>query len=321
MPLNARLDYSSEPVIPLNETQSDVRKDLLKKYQSGEIETHEVPCYCGDAGGQEIALKDRFGFPVRTVLCMRCGLLRTSPRMTPAAAALFYEKEYRELYEGFWRTVEARFEYDLRLGEQRIALMPRLMSKVETVFDVGCAAGGMLQALKNIGKVTAGCDMDRRYLEYGRGKGLHLVEGGVKELIDDVGAPADLAVFFHVLEHFFDLKRELEEVVDAVRPGGFVLVLVPGLATVASNYRGDLLLYFQNAHNYHFSAPVLRYVLESVGVKVLTVKEEGFALIQRPETWSKNEAPILNLPVSAGMENMARLRRLEAGSQATAQGF
>jgi SAM-dependent methyltransferase len=318
MPLNARLGYSSEPAISLNEVQSDARRTLLEKYQSGEIQTQDVPCYCGDTGGQEIALKDRYGFPVRTVLCMRCGLLRTSPRMTPASAERFYKEYYRTLYDGAWGGPEARFEHNLRLGERMISKIPLLVSKVQTVFDVGCAAGGMLQAFKNIGKTTAGCDMDRRYLEYGLSKGLHLVEGGGKELLEDFGAPADLVILSHVLEHFFDLKRELEEVVDTVRPGGFVLILVPGLDTVATAYRGDLLLYLQNAHNYHFSAPVLRYVLESVGVKVLAADEEGVALIQRPEAWSKTDAPILNLPASAGMENMARLLRLEAGVQAAA---
>ena len=312
MSLNPRLDYSPDPLIPLNESQERARVALLELYQSGEMETEEVPCYCGEEGGQEIAARDRYGFPVRTLLCMRCGLLRTSPRMSAAFADRFYRDLYRPLYDPAWNHPELRFEHDRRRGARMVSKIPTLLSKIETVFDVGCAAGGALEAFRQAGKRTAGCDMTARYIEFGRSRGLQLVEGEAAELVDAFGGRADLVIFSHVLEHLFDLKREFEEVLDAVRPGGFVLVMVPGLDTVATDYRGDLLLYLQNAHNYHFSAATLRMVPESCGATVLVAEEDGTALVQRPDGWEKGREHSIEISPRAGMENLSRLLRFES---------
>lgn len=318
MPLNARLQYSQTLTLALNEKQIAVRDQILDRYLSGEIETESVPCYCGDDGGQEIALKDRYGFPIRTVLCMRCGLLRTSPRMKLSSARRFYAESYRVLYDGGDEKPDDRFATDLHTGQKMIQSVPRLMSMVETVFDVGCASGGILKAFQNAGKQTAGCDMNRTYLEYGRQQGLHLIEGEVATLAAEYEKQADLVLLSHVLEHFFDLKSEFEAVVDAARPGGFIIVIVPGLATVASTYRSDLLLYFQNAHNYHFGAPTLRYVLESTGVEVMTVDADGVALVRRPENWERGRFHETTPPPSAGLENLSLLLRFESALQVTA---
>ena len=155
MSLNPRLDYSPEP-FALNEAQEKARVALLELYQSGEMATEEVPCYCGEEDGQEIATRDRYGLPVRTLLCMRCGLLRTSPRMSAAFATRFYRDFYRPLYDPAWNRPDIRFEYDLRNGEKIVGTNPALPARVETVFDVGCAAEG------NLGSLSANGQADRR---------------------------------------------------------------------------------------------------------------------------------------------------------------
>ncbi len=311
MALNDRLEYSPEPAIPLTPAQEAARLRILDKLRCRVYELEEVPCLCGALDGHEVAARDRYGFEVRTVLCMRCGLLRTSPRMTAESTSAFYRDDYRALYTDGLVDLDEFHRFCILRGEKLFQDAPNLFGSVHTIFDIGCASGGMLEAFSTRGKEVAGCDMNRPYLEFGRARGLDLVEGETKELLAHKGKQADLVILSHVMEHFLDLKAELENVL-AVKEEGVALIMVPSIETVATDYQGDLLRYFQNAHNYHFSASTLQHVLESVGVQVIAVQPDGTALIMRPIGWQPGQTYDVPIPKSSAMENLSFLLKLEA---------
>jgi SAM-dependent methyltransferase len=293
--------------------QEQVRQRILRKFQDRVYTLEEVSCYCGESNGHEIALRDRYGFEVRTLLCMRCGLFRTSPRMTAESTQAFYLDDYRALYTDGRMDLLSFHEFCLRRGRNIIDTMPNLLARIDTVFDIGCASGGMLEAFSKHGKRVTGCDVNPEYLRFGRARGLDLVEGETEELLIHTGYQADLVILSHVMEHFLDLRNGLESVFSAVREDGFALVIVPSIETVATDYQGDLLRYFQNAHTYHFSAATLRYVLESVGMNVIAVQPDGAALVMRPKGWQTGRTYDVSIPKQAAMENMALVIKLETG--------
>jgi hypothetical protein len=76
-------DAGKEPAILLNDTQREGIERVLKKIRKGYYTLEEASCICGEKDNSIlIAQKDRYGFPVESRLCLRCGILRTSPRFS-----------------------------------------------------------------------------------------------------------------------------------------------------------------------------------------------------------------------------------------------
>lgn len=280
--LSTRLEHSPQPWIRLSPGQLEARQRVLAKLADGTYEQESVPCFCGlPEADLVIAERDRYGLPVRTALCQHCGILRTTPRMTADATARFYGDDYRDLYTGPGN-VESLYESQVERGHGLVKLLTKLLPQVDSVYEIGCGAGGLLTPFAQAGKRVAGVDLGDEYLAYGRQQGLDLVHGRAGDLLAHRGEAADLVLLLHVLEHYLDLSSSLDETLSIVKPGGLLLVEVPGLATIATGYHGDILRYLQNAHTYHFSGPTLRFVLERCGLEVLACTEDAIALCRRP---------------------------------------
>ncbi|MCP4606765.1 MAG: class I SAM-dependent methyltransferase [Proteobacteria bacterium] len=309
MSLSARLKLLPEGEIKLNADQITTRDRIRSRLEEGIYQLEEVQCFCGEKEALTIAARDRYGLAVNTLLCMNCGLMRTSPRMTEETTKRFYKEDYRALYSSTI-TNEQLFETEVMKGRMLVRDMPFLMKKVETVYDLGCGAGGMLLPIAEAGKTVAGCDIGEEMLAVGRANGLELINGGPQDLMEKTGGQADLVLLSHVVEHFLDLREELEMAIQTVRPGGFVLVQLPGIRAIPDSYDANLLLYLQNAHTYHFTAQTLSYVLKSVGLDVVMVDEQISAAAMRPQGWSKG-APSLDPPVGEALSVLSFLAELE----------
>lgn len=281
MVLSQRLGPGTTATIHLTPEQYAVRDRILERLASGEYRLKSMPCFCGNVEGLVLAERDRYGLPVRTVLCQDCGLMRTDPYMDPETTRRFYEEDYRDLYSADGPTL--LFEGQRRKGE---ILGSRLMKipGIETVYDVGCGAGGLLMPFAEAGCEVAGCDYGEEHLAYGRARGLDLVQGSVGELLERRGGQqADLVMLMHVAEHFVDLRAELGAVIEAIKPGGLLMIEVPGVKSVhIGAYKGDLLRYLQNAHTFHFCGATLSWVARSLGLIVHTVDDLVLMLAQRP---------------------------------------
>ena len=76
----------------------------------------------------------------------------------------YWEKD--RMHQGI-TTMQESAEWDIylkaRLGIlQRLDLLPATTSSSKSVFEIGCAEGMLLHALKKRGMTVAGCEMNRR---------------------------------------------------------------------------------------------------------------------------------------------------------------
>ena len=264
-------------MIPLTAAQIEIRDRVAARLADGTYAQEEVPCLCGRDGGEVIAERDRYGLPVRTVLCPDCGLLRTSPRMTPEATSRFYEEDYRGLYTGH-ENRERLFQGQVRGGMFLLQQLGRLLTEGAKVYEVGCGAGGVLLPFARAGCHVSGVDLGSEYLEIGRREGLDLLHGDARTLLAERGGDADLVIVRHVLEHFLDLPGEVAALADLLAPGGVLWVEVPGVLAIGEQYGGDFLRFLQNAHTYHFTARTLAYALARCDLEVRVTTEHAFGL-------------------------------------------
>lgn len=262
--LSPRYTNDGAAVLSLNPAQLAARDAFLEKLGSGHYQLESQDCLiCSGRSFEPVAEKDRYGLPVSVMICRDCGLVQTSPRLTEAANREFYDSEYRPLYVGTERPTHAFFCRQVEQGQKiihRLETKARFKFCGQTVVEIGCGAGGILEAFNKRGCQVMGFDWGTDYLKFGRNEfGLDLRVGGLMALPAQI--KPDLVIYSHVLEHVSDPRAELRQLHSRLRPDALIYIEVPGVKNVARAYEGDFLQYLQNAHISHFTQQTLTNLL------------------------------------------------------------
>lgn len=257
-----RLAGPGPAAMPLSTGQRRAVEAFRVKLARGEYPQTPHPCLCGVRDDERVAGRDRYGLPLETVLCRRCGRMRSDPYFSEDALAAFYRDDYRAIYSSALEPA-VLFDDELRAGEKLArALAAQPGVDASTVFEIGCGAGGVLEAFRARGARVAGCDFDERHLAFGRARGLALENGDLDALRPH--GTASLVLLRHVLEHLRDPVVELRRVAAMLAPGGRLCVELPGIFSIGRDY-GDLALFLQNAHAWHFGLGTLDSTLALAG--------------------------------------------------------
>ena len=90
----SRFKEPGKPSIPLAPSQIEGIREYVEQCANGAYSFVRVPCLCGSNRSYCIGLNDRYGLSVESHLCMRCGILRTNPRLTEESLNKFYTELY-----------------------------------------------------------------------------------------------------------------------------------------------------------------------------------------------------------------------------------
>jgi len=255
--ISGRYTNDGTSLVPLN----DLQKKYIFEFRNDKRFEYKTVEQCVLCGGTEfilIAEKDRYGIPVDTAVCDRCGLIFSLTQMTDESAKIFYSEYYRKIYEGV--EVPPIQYYKSYLGKRGI---PRFLNHFSTVVEIGTGGGWNLlkYKLKNIKHY--GFDYDENYIAFGKNKfGLNLFNGGVKKA-KELGVKADYVILCHVLEHTMNPVEFLSEIQDIMQDNAILDVTVPSASLLLMGGAGtgyDLLGTLQNAHIYLFDRFVLQYI-------------------------------------------------------------
>ena len=238
-------------------------KSVCLRLLSGEYQVEQVQCLCGETEERCIATIDRYGIPHRTVMCARCALIRTNPRMTRESYEHFYAHYYRAIYERAAHDPERYFATQLQTASQRARHTLRRVNSCSraSVAEIGCGAGWNLLPYQERSWRAVGWDVDDTYLALGRRHGLDLRHGFMLDACAS-GEKFDLVILSHVLEHLTDPINELIALRSILKPRGLLSIEVPSAFAVS-----DLCRYFQNAHTFSFVPQTLLAVMEHAGYK------------------------------------------------------
>ena len=268
-PLLSRLFLSryrtpGTPSIGMAPSQIAAIDQYNKKCESGEYSFERVPCLCGSTRSYCVGLACRYGLSTESHLCLRCGMLRTDPRLTEESLTKFYQELYGTIYEFaadqevFDLTLrkEQRYQEQKTRGEwlyQEIkSQLPQ--DRAPKVFDIGCNSGAALLAFKDAGCECFGCDLGVSSFERGQKEGLTLVEGD-ETALEQFGT-ADFVFLSHVMEHLPHPDVTFKNIRGLLNDGGHLYVEVPGMLRFHTRAKG-MMQYLQNAHLYHFSLGTL----------------------------------------------------------------
>lgn len=223
---------------------------------------------CKDSRSQIFDQREFRGYQVINRLCSNCGLVYQSPRMTSPELDLFYQSEYRQLYQGS----ESPSNKDLMVQEARAAnevsfLQDSRVEKIERCLDIGCSSGLFLEKIRDVYRCQViGVEPGATYRSYAHQRGLEVYES-----LDTVKVAGhsefDLVSMIHVLEHIPSPVSYLKELrKNFLSPGGKILVEVPNL------YAHDC---FEVAHLTSFSHHSLVQVMKMAGFIPISFLHHG----------------------------------------------
>jgi len=256
-------DYPA--VVELDERGRNLRDQFNLDIQSGDLKLEEGLCLCGLEDFGVLAEFDRYRIRLRTVICRRCGLIQSMPRMTEAATASFYASDtYRILYgPELLEMTPAIFDAKAASFAPRYDFISKVIGREpRSVLEIGCGGGWNLWPYHELGVPSVGYDLGPTLVAYGRSRGLDLREGGIGSI--DV-APTELIILSHVIEHFLDPVTDVARIASHLRDDGMAYIEVPNAEAFCV---GGL----QNAHNFYFSPRTLRAYLAAAGLTVIEQK-------------------------------------------------
>lgn len=185
-----------------------------------------------------------------------------------------------------------RSEHERGLGFMELIKNAKILENIETVFDNGCGMGGELMPFREAGKKVSGCDFGADYIAFGNKKGLDLYEG-VLDLKRTRTESQDLVIVSHVMEHFTNPVKSMQDIIEVVAPTKYLLVEVPGL--YAKNpYKYYPVWHLQKAHVFQFFyKDFLIEFFTALGLEVIYSDERCTFICKKPVGYQrKNMAAI-----------------------------
>ena len=306
----------------LSALQGQMVEAFRQRLETGEYRLATEHCPCGADDDTLIAEIDRYGLPLASVLCARCGAVRTNPYLDDASLDDFYRQMYQVMYARAPQ-VEAYFANQATYGSRIAALYERELRPTANVLEVGCGAGGGLAVFQNLGHRVAGCDLSRELVAFGVQQGLNrLWHGTTDEMPCELESERwDLIILHHVFEHVQSPAHILNLLSGLLAPQGRILIIVPNILQIDRfpNPAGNALKFLHVAHKFNYTPECLEVVAAKAGLAAATRVPPAHlrtAWSEMPELWMEFKSGGVDTPplpprAACGERVLAYLRDTE----------
>jgi SAM-dependent methyltransferase len=159
-----------------------------------------------------------------------------------------------------------------KIGGELRAVMPACQSVVE----VGCYVGVLLDRLRQQGWAVAGIEPDPRAAAFAAEHFDLTVEPTTVEAAEFPQTSFDAAIMLHVIEHLDDPRATLSRISELLRPGGLLVVETPTYDTAMFRLLGKRERSMScDGHIFFYTASTLRAALERSGYRVVSARRVG----------------------------------------------
>lgn len=265
---------------------------LLDPSMPPNVELEDVPCPNGCKPSDTTVLigRDRLhhipgNFSV--VRCGCCGLMRTNPRPTPGTIGAYYPADYAPHKPTTSTTPKKQRHWRHRAKDRISQWLGRDVRRLPPVapghmLEIGCASGSYLLEMRQKGWTVEGIEYSDTAAEHARAQGIHVQTGSV-ESAQPPRQQADVVTAWMVLEHLHDPVHSLQKIRRWVKPGGYLVGVVPDAGAFDRKLFGEYWYALQlPTHLYHYERQSLARVLEMAGWQLIKTR------------WQPNERNLLN---------------------------
>jgi SAM-dependent methyltransferase len=262
------------------------------------------PPACNLCGARDRAVKvaerDRYGYPVRLVLCQRCGLAYLCPQLDATQYEHFYSKVYRPLVSAYHgRRIDAHtVQHEQRSYAADLApfLFPLLPSPPRTILDVGGSTGVVAKVLASRGKAEVTVlDPAPDELAVAQAAGMETISGFIEDF--DAGQRTwDLVLLCQTIDHLLDVRGALAALRRMTATHGRAFVDIVDVEVLLRR-TGSIERAVKIDHPYYFTGPTAAALFDLTGFTIIAQRlsddgHRGFVLAPGPYTepdWNRLE--------------------------------
>ena len=204
---------------------------------------------------------------IRYVLCLRCGLVFQSARLTQEALDRHYRHEYRQRSHSRERDPHKDRWVQERRAEHLASVVHRLQARPRKHLDVGSSSGILLTAFRReFGSEAFGVEPGESDRAKAAAAGVPVV-ASIDQIPRQAAGTFDLVTLMHVLEHLPDPVAVLRLIRrEWLAADGLVLIETPDLFQHPS---------FELGHLVTFTEQSLRGALSAAGFEVVEWQRHG----------------------------------------------
>jgi 2-polyprenyl-3-methyl-5-hydroxy-6-metoxy-1,4-benzoquinol methylase len=209
-----------------------------------------------------------FGYPLKYVQCMRCGLVYQPTEGNPAADVDFYSEAYREIYEGGDTPTTKDQVIQGQRADNLVPVVERQgIRQIRSMLDIGASIGVLLDAMRErFSCRTVGVEPGDAYREFAAGKG-HRMYRSLEVLQAEQPERFQFVSMIHVIEHLpqpVDVLCTIRKTLLA--EDGWFLIETPNF------YAHDS---YELAHLACYTPHTLKEILRQAGYQVLSLHTHG----------------------------------------------
>lgn len=227
---------------------------------------------CGGVDGeilytQKFSLSNENPLPKEydVVCCNNCGFVFADSSVTQKEYDIYYEQlsKYEDEATASGTGIT---DYDARRLHQTVQEIEKILpNKSIKILDVGAANGGLLLVLRTAGyNNLIGLDPSLACVQKMKSQGLESLMGGIFSTSSLNNEKFDCIVLTHVLEHIYNIRGAIENLLLLLNEGGILYIEVPN-AALYSKYFIVPFYYFDCEHINHFDEASIKNLLSIFG--------------------------------------------------------
>lgn len=272
--LSKRYFTTGKPAHNLNYNQEYV--NFINNYANKNYKLIITKCLCGIKNDELLSSVDRHGVKFELVICKQCGLIRAKNYWDESSVIDFYKNHYRNIiYTKINRvSLEERYNREKKHAESFKwpfinSILKKNMDKKFKIIDCGGGTGGTIGDYKN----KCDClivDYDEEYLNFAKKNNYKTLYGGLEE-IQKNNVKFDLIILSHVVEHWNNFNKEIENLSSICDNNTLIYIETPGIDSLKDGRsRYDLLLRdIHYPHYYYFTSYVFNQIMLKFGFECI----------------------------------------------------
>lgn len=203
------------------------------------------------------------------VSCNGCGFHFTNPIPTIDKIGEYYKSESYISHSSTNKGLINKLYQRVRKHtlKQKVKLVGRLANG-KAVLDIGAGTGHFLNACTEAGFNALGLEPDadaRTFAESNFSANIKPLD----ELHSLENNSRDVITMWHVLEHVYDLRKDLDKITEILKADGTLVVAVPNMSSFdAKHYKEFWAAYDLPIHLYHFTPDDIKRLFDQYNMEV-----------------------------------------------------
>jgi len=208
------------------------------------------------------------------VKCTDCGLVYIENPMSLKETKKHYEQEYYTGKNGAASTscYASGEEFRSMEANKRLDKLP----SVHYLLDVGCGMGHFVMASEKRGIKSIGADISENAVEYGKSKGLNLIQGDLLSLDNFAEESFDMITFWASIEHLHKPKQTLLKAHNLLKKYGMLIIETGDINSYQALFFRNNWRLIKPDHNFYYSSATLDHLLTDTGFKTIHTEHDGF---------------------------------------------